>query len=95
MEAALLKIAGVASANVAGVPDRARGSVVGALIVPRPGAKLDAHMIRAEVEKSLSGFKVPRVILIVEASKVPMLPSSKIDRRALARMLQEAHEQTF
>ena len=95
VEAALLKIAGVASAHVAGVPDRARGSIVGALIVPRPGAKLDAHKIRIEAAKSLSSFKVPRVILVMEASKVPTLPSSKIDRRALAKILQEAHEQNL
>ena len=94
VEAALLKIAGVASAHVAGVPDRVRGSVVGALIVPDPGATLDARIVRTEAARSLSSFKVPRVILILEASRVPTLPSSKIDRRALAKLLQEAHERT-
>jgi acyl-CoA synthetase (AMP-forming)/AMP-acid ligase II len=87
VEAALLKIAGVASAHVAGVPDRERGSVVGALLVAQPGARLDAQMIRTEAARSLSSFKVPRVVLIVESSQVPTLPSSKIDRRAVASML--------
>ncbi len=93
VEAALLKIAGIASAHVAGVPDRVRGSVVGAMLVARPGSRLDAQLIRAELTGSLSSFKVPRVILIVESSEVPTLPSSKIDRRALARMLLSAHQE--
>ena len=93
VEAALLKIAGVASAHVAGVPDRVRGSVVGALLVRSP-AQGSMHDVRSEAARSLSSFKVPRVILIVESSKVPTLPSSKIDRRAVAKLLQEAHERT-
>jgi acyl-CoA synthetase (AMP-forming)/AMP-acid ligase II len=93
VEVVLLKIPGVASANVSGVTDQTRGSVVGALIVPRPGARLDAETVRREAAKSLSSYKVPRVIVFAEASKVPTLPSSKVDRRAVAKMLQEAHDQ--
>ncbi|TAL03657.1 MAG: long-chain fatty acid--CoA ligase, partial [Rhodospirillaceae bacterium] len=54
VESVLLKIPGVAAANVAGVPDRTRGNVVGAMIVPKPGATLDAEVIRREAAKSLS-----------------------------------------
>lgn len=90
VEAVLLKIPGIASANVTSVQDHARGSVVGALIVPRPGAILDADTIRREAAKFLSSYKVPRVIVF--ASKVPTLPSSKVDRRALAKLLQDAHD---
>jgi acyl-CoA synthetase (AMP-forming)/AMP-acid ligase II len=92
VEAVLVKIPGVASANVSAVPDRDRGNVVGALIVPEPGAVLDPDAIRAEAAKSLSSYKVPRVVVILEASKVPMLSSSKVDRRALVKMLVEAHQ---
>jgi acyl-CoA synthetase (AMP-forming)/AMP-acid ligase II len=91
VEAVLAKIPGVASVNVAGVPDAERGAVVGALLVPEPGAVLDPEAIRREALKSLSSFKAPRVIVIREASQVPTLASTKIDRRALARLLQEAH----
>jgi acyl-CoA synthetase (AMP-forming)/AMP-acid ligase II len=91
VEAVLTRIPGVASANVSAVPDRKRGTVVGAAIVPEPGAVLGAEMIRKEAAKSLAAYKVPRVIVIVEAADLPKLPSSKVDRRALARMLREAH----
>jgi len=92
VEAVLLRIEGVASANVTGVPDRGRGNVVGAVLVAQPGAMLDGDAIRREAAKSLSSYKVPRVILVLDASEVPTLASSKVDRRALARMLREAHE---
>jgi acyl-CoA synthetase (AMP-forming)/AMP-acid ligase II len=92
VEAVLAKIPGVASVNVVGVPDAKRGAVVGALLVPEPGAELDPDAIRREALKSLSSYKAPRVIVIRQASEVPMLASSKVDRRALARLLQEANE---
>jgi acyl-CoA synthetase (AMP-forming)/AMP-acid ligase II len=91
VEAVLLKIPGIASANVTGVPDRARGHVVGALIVPQPGVSLDIEAIRHAAAKSLSSYKVPRVIVIVEAAQVPMMSSSKVDRRALVKLLHDAH----
>ncbi len=91
VESVLVKIPGVASANVSAVPDQERGSVVGALVVPEPDAVLDPETIRAAAAKSLSSYKVPRVIVILDASHVPMLSSSKVDRRALVKMLHEAH----
>jgi acyl-CoA synthetase (AMP-forming)/AMP-acid ligase II len=92
VENALLQIPGVASANVSGVPDRTRGNVVGAVVVPEPGISLEADAVRRAAAKSLSSYKVPRVVVVLEAGRVPMLSSSKVDRRAIARILQEAHE---
>lgn len=90
VQMALMAIPGVAQAFVSGVPDRQRGSVVGALVVPRPGASLAVEDIRREAAKSLSVYKVPRVVLLMEATKLPMLSSTKVDRRALVRLLSEA-----
>ena len=92
VEEVLRKIPGIAAANVYGVLDQERGSVVGAVIVPSPGLRLDAATIRAEAAKFLSGYKVPRVVVVLQASQIPKLSSSKVDRRALIRMLQEAHD---
>lgn len=91
VEAALMALPGVGQANVFAVSDATRGSVVGAIIVPKPGATLDADAIRTQAAQSLSVYKVPRTIAFVEAAKVPMLSSSKIDRRALIKLLQETH----
>jgi acyl-CoA synthetase (AMP-forming)/AMP-acid ligase II len=91
VESVLLQIPGVASANVSGVADRVRGQVVGAVLVPRPGAALDPELVRKEAARLLSPYKVPRVIVILAATQVPMMSSTKVDRRALIRLLEEAH----
>jgi acyl-CoA synthetase (AMP-forming)/AMP-acid ligase II len=91
VQMALMAIPGVAQAFVSGVPDAQRGTVVGAVVVPRPGAAVTPEALRQEAAKSLSAYKVPRVIVLLEATKLPMMSSSKVDRRALLRLLTEAH----
>lgn len=92
VEAVLLQYPGVAAAHATAVPDRQRGSIVGAVVVPQDGVELDADVIRRAAAKSLASYKTPRVLIVVERSRVPTLPSSKVDRRGLAQLLQEAHE---
>jgi acyl-CoA synthetase (AMP-forming)/AMP-acid ligase II len=92
VEAVLLQYPGVAAAHATAVPDRERGSLVGAVVVPQDGVELDADTIRREAAKSLASYKTPRVLIVLERAKVPTLPSSKVDRRGIARLLQEAHE---
>jgi acyl-CoA synthetase (AMP-forming)/AMP-acid ligase II len=91
VETVLRQIEGVASVNVAAVPDRKRGHVVGAAIVPQPGFNLNAEAIRKEAARTLAAFKVPRVVVILSAAELPRLPSSKVDRKRLASLLQQAH----
>jgi acyl-CoA synthetase (AMP-forming)/AMP-acid ligase II len=91
VEAALLKMPQIAAAHVAGVPDEVRGSVVGAVIIPEPGVKLDAETVRKEVSKSLASYKVPRVILFADVADLPRLPSSKVDRKGVSKMLADAN----
>jgi acyl-CoA synthetase (AMP-forming)/AMP-acid ligase II len=91
VEAVLLKMPGIAAAHVAGVPDEVRGSVVGAVIVPEVGATLDPEQVRKEASKSLASYKVPRVIQFMTVGELPRLPSSKVDRRSIAKLLAEAN----
>ena len=65
--------------------------MVGAIVVPKPGATLDAAALREGAAKVLSVYKVPKVFVIMEASKLPMMSSSKLDRRALLKILADAH----
>jgi acyl-CoA synthetase (AMP-forming)/AMP-acid ligase II len=92
VEAVLLKMPQIAAAHVAGVPDEVRGSVVGAVIVTQPGAELDAETVRREASKSLASYKVPRVILFADVADLPRLPSSKVDRKGVSKMLAEANQ---
>jgi acyl-CoA synthetase (AMP-forming)/AMP-acid ligase II len=92
VEAALMLLPGVYQAMVSGVPDEQRGTVVGAIVVPKPGAVIDTAELRKEVAKKLSPYKVPRVFVVIEPSKLPTMSSSKLDRRALIRLLTEAKQ---
>ena len=87
VEAVLLNMTGIAAAHVSGVPDRQRGTVVGAVVIPKAGFTLDADQVRNEAGKSLSSYKVPRVLVIAQASNIPMMSSGKVDRRALIEIL--------
>jgi acyl-CoA synthetase (AMP-forming)/AMP-acid ligase II len=89
VEIALLQIPGVASANVIGVPDNKRGTIIGAAVVLEPDSHLDTDTIRRQASISLASYKVPRVIAILKASELPKLPSSKVDRRSLVQLLQQ------
>jgi acyl-CoA synthetase (AMP-forming)/AMP-acid ligase II len=91
VEAALMGLPGVAQAYVSSVADKARGAVVGAIIVPAPQAVLHAESIRKDAAKSLASYKVPKVVVLLEAAKLPTMSSSKVDRRALIRLLHDAH----
>ena len=81
VEGVLLQLEGVASANVYGVPDAKRGNVVGAVVVPKPGAALDGDSIRKQSAKFLSAYKVPRVVEFSDA--LPREESGKIFKRRL------------
>ena len=90
VEGVLMGLPGVFQAHVAGVPDAVRGSVVGAVLVPTTGTQLDAAWLRAEAARLLSSYKVPRVLVVMEAADLPSTSSTKVDRRAIARLLHEA-----
>jgi acyl-CoA synthetase (AMP-forming)/AMP-acid ligase II len=88
VEGVIAKLAGVAAVHAVGVPDADRGAVVGAVVVPEPHAELSTETIREECARLLASYKVPRVIKICALSDLPVLPSSKVDRRGLVTMLQ-------
>ena len=90
VEAALLQAEGVADAHVLGLPDAERGQLVGALIIPKAGHTPDPQAIIATARKLLSGYKVPRRLLLVDA--IPATGTNKLDRRAAIQLLQERGE---
>lgn len=80
---------GVHNAYVFGLPDKERGQLVVAAVVPREGATLDFAEIEAKLRKQLSSFKVPRAYVEITREEVPMLHSNKVGRRLLATMVAE------
>jgi acyl-CoA synthetase (AMP-forming)/AMP-acid ligase II len=72
---------------VVALPHPLRGQVVGAAVVPANGARLSVETIVAHARRNLSTFKVPTVIRLVAENDLPMLPTGKVDRQGLVRVL--------
>lgn len=87
VEEELQRLPGVHSAYVVGLPDDARGQLVAAALVARAGATLDMAAIEAEMRRSLSTYKVPRIYLEILREDVPMLHSNKVSRRQLVELM--------
>ena len=81
IEAELHKLAGVADCAVFGIPDEEFGESVMAVVQPMPGITLDADVLRAELRRTLAGFKTPRRIEF--ADELPREDSGKIFKRKL------------
>jgi acyl-CoA synthetase (AMP-forming)/AMP-acid ligase II len=72
---------------VVALPHPVRGQVVGAAVVPSNGARLSVETVVAHACGHLSTFKVPTVIRLLAEDDLPMLPTGKVDRQALVRIL--------
>ncbi len=87
VEAEMQALAGVHSAYVVGLPDEARGQKVVAAVVARDGVVLDFAAIEAALRARLSGYKVPQAYVAITREEVPMLPSNKVARRQIERIV--------
>ncbi len=62
---------------VMGVPDNMMGEKVGAIIVPKPGAKAEPHEVCEFLQGRLADFKIPQ-FMIVRTDPLPRNPGGKI-----------------
>ncbi|MFN8624652.1 MAG: AMP-binding protein [Candidatus Binatia bacterium] len=85
IEEALLCHPGIDQAVAFAVPDDRLGEDVGAAVVPKPGAALEARDIREIVAGVLADFKIPRVVRILDT--LPKGPTGKLQRIGLADVL--------
>lgn len=87
VEDALLKHPAVAECGVIGVPDEARGMIVKAFCVLKPGHSGDAAMVKAlqdHVKATIAPFKYPRAIDFVDS--LPRTETGKLQRFRLRQM---------
>ncbi len=77
VEAALKDDPEISDAVVVGAPDPRFGERVVALVRPRTGRAIDPEAVRKHVHARLSGFKVPRDVIVVD--DIVRSPSGKPD----------------
>jgi len=84
VEAALLTHDAVAECGVVGAPDEARGMIVKAYVVLRPGVAGDAALVtelQEHVKREIAPYKYPRAIAFVD--QLPKTQTGKLKRFAL------------
>jgi 2-aminobenzoate-CoA ligase len=87
VETALLTHEAVAECGVVGVPDAARGMIVKAYVVLKPGHRDDAAMAKAlqeYVKATIAPYKYPRAVEFVTA--LPRTETGKLQRFKLRDM---------
>ena len=84
---ALTGLAGIVEAATVGVPDPVYGEEVVSHVVLAPGASLSPHDILDWCAARIPAFKAPKRIYV--RSSLPKTERGKLDRKALARDLQE------
>jgi malonyl-CoA/methylmalonyl-CoA synthetase len=89
VEGVINELPGVAESAVVGVPHPDFGEGVVAVVVPRPGATLDAAAMLATLKGRIANFKVPKQLLIV-----PDLPRNAMGK-VQKNLLREQHQRLF
>jgi acyl-coenzyme A synthetase/AMP-(fatty) acid ligase len=89
VEQVLLSIPSVETAVVVGVPDPQRDQIVGAALVPAPGADIDTELVLAETRRQLSSFKIPRRLQVYTDDEFPRLANGKPDKQTLIKLLSQ------
>jgi acyl-CoA synthetase (AMP-forming)/AMP-acid ligase II len=87
VESVLDAMPGVLHSFVVGLPHPVRGEVVAAVVVPSHGEELSTEEVVAHAKRNLSSFKVPTVLAVLAESDLPMLPTGKVDRHGLVKLL--------
>lgn len=87
VEAALLTHEAVAECGVVGVADPARGNIVKAFVVLKPGHLGDDAMVKAlqdHVKATIAPYKYPRAVVFVDS--LPRTETGKLQRYALRNL---------
>lgn len=86
VEMVLVQVPAVRDAFVFGIPAGERGEDVAAVVVPDSPGGVETGALTTALRETLSSYKVPRHIRIVEEAKLPKLPTGKVDLTSLREL---------
>jgi len=89
IEATINEMPGVAESALVGVPHPDFGEVGVAVVIPKPGAKLDGDAIVAQLKGQLANFKIPKRCFV--ATELPRNTMGKVQKN----LLREQHKGLF
>jgi malonyl-CoA/methylmalonyl-CoA synthetase len=89
IEGYLNELPGVAESAVIGVPHPDFGEVGVAVVIPRPGARLDGDKLMATLKAQLANFKIPKRCFV--ATELPRNAMGKVQKK----ILRDQHRQLF
>ena len=87
VENALAAHPGVFEVAVMGVPDEMMGEKVGAVVVPKPGCRVEAGELLEFAGERLADFKLPQYV-VVRTDMLPRNPSGKILKKTLRQTME-------
>jgi acyl-CoA synthetase (AMP-forming)/AMP-acid ligase II len=87
VEQAIAKVTG-AEAHVVGIPDAERGELVAAVVVEPDGVAgiFEEAALRDRLKDELSAYKIPRRLVALPRSEIPLLSSGKVDTQQLKKL---------
>lgn len=88
VEGYLNELPGVAESAVIGAPHPDFGEGVLAVVVPRPGARLDGSALVAALKTKIAGFKVPKQVFVM--NELPRNTMGKVQKNVLRDLHQAA-----
>jgi malonyl-CoA/methylmalonyl-CoA synthetase len=89
IEGYLNDMPGVAESAVVGVPHPDFGEVGVAIVIPRPGAQIDADQLMASLKSQLANFKIPKRCFVV--GELPRNTMGKVQKN----LLRDQHRALF
>ncbi len=83
--------ANIAEAVVVGLPHERWIEAITAVVVPKPGERLDETAIIAGVKQQIDGYKVPKAVIVAE--ELPKTSTGKIQKNVVRQQYASFYEQ--
>ncbi|KRB87055.1 AMP-binding protein [Noviherbaspirillum sp. Root189] len=90
VERCLLEHPAVAEAAVIGAPHAHWGEAITAVVILRPGHRVEEHMLVAHCRERLAGFKVPKAVVFVR--DFPRTGTGKIQKNVIRSQLKALYQ---